>query len=91
MPVWSPDGTRIAYISGTSPNDFDLWVMNADGSHPVRLTQHSSNQGDPNWSPDGHWIAFDMERDIYVIGADGSNMVRITDGGRANDIAPDWR
>lgn len=40
-PVWSPDGTRIAYVSGGR-----IWIMNADGANPVRLTTRTSSAAD---------------------------------------------
>jgi TolB protein len=52
-PAWSPDGTRIAFRGDSS----DIWVVNADGSDPVRLTTDSDAYG-PAWSPDGARIAY---------------------------------
>jgi TolB protein len=50
-PRWSPDGRRIAYLTGAQ-----LWTMNADGTAPKRLTIRAA--AGPSWSPDGKWIAF---------------------------------
>jgi Tol biopolymer transport system component len=50
-PRWSPDGRRIAYLTGTQ-----LWTMNADGTAAKRLTTRAA--AGPSWSPDGKWIAF---------------------------------
>jgi hypothetical protein len=81
-PVWSPDGTKIAF--GFSQHDhWEIYVMNADGSNRVRLTQEElfakppPNNVSPAWSPDGRHIAFFTDRngkwELYVMNADGSN------------------
>jgi Tol biopolymer transport system component len=87
-PAWSPDGSRIAFTS-----DDDVWVVNVDGSDPVRLTESAGDDVDPAWSRDGSKIAFTSLRDgnseIYVMGADGSAAVNVTRH-PANDHAPSW-
>jgi Tol biopolymer transport system component len=50
-PQWSPDGKRIAYLTGAQ-----LWTMSADGTAQRRLTTRAA--AGPSWSPDGKWIAF---------------------------------
>lgn len=46
-PTWSPDGTKLAVVSGT-----DIWVVSADGSGtPLNLTQGKGNNSAPAWSP----------------------------------------
>jgi hypothetical protein len=54
--AFSPDGTRMAYVDGREGNR-GIYVANADGSEPVRLTDHV-NDSWPSWSADGATIAF---------------------------------
>jgi TolB protein len=81
-PVWSPDGSKIAF--GFNQHDhWEIYVMDADGSNRVRLTQEEPfadpppNNVSPAWSPDGRHIAFFTDRngkwELYVMDADGSN------------------
>ena len=46
LPVWSPDGSRLAFSSSPVKDKegaLDIWVMNADGSGPVQLTDHPAD------------------------------------------------
>jgi hypothetical protein len=55
--------------------DQDLWVVDADGTEPRRLTSGGANDDHPSWSPDSTTIAFartdDATADLHVIGIDG--------------------
>jgi TolB protein len=64
-PAWSPDGTRIAFMSQTpeGSENYEIFVMNADGTNLVRLTDSAGPDGWPTWSPDGARIAFASVRD----------------------------
>jgi dipeptidyl aminopeptidase/acylaminoacyl peptidase len=58
-PRWSPDGTRLAFISEREAKKKpQLYVMPADGGEPSRLTDVKQGAGNPVWSPDGARIAF---------------------------------
>jgi Tol biopolymer transport system component len=92
-PAWSPDGTKLAFDHPSGENDTGIWVMNADGSNPVRLT--SSEDARPAWSPDGTKIAFQSRREgngwqIYTMNADGSNQTRLTNEPGVNNEWPTW-
>ncbi|TEU20501.1 MAG: DUF2157 domain-containing protein [Anaerolineales bacterium] len=60
-PAWSPDGSRIAFMSYRDGNR-DIYVMDADGSNQTRLTRDLANDIGPAWSPDGSRIAFESYR-----------------------------
>ena len=49
-PVWSPDGTQIAFTS-TRDDNGEIFVMNADGTNPINITNHPAGDGSPAWSP----------------------------------------
>ena len=69
-PAWSPDGTRIAYLSTRSGDTFrpDLYVMDVAGGGDTRLTNSQTvAPGYPAWSPDGRTIAFNSGLDIYLV------------------------
>lgn len=91
----SPDGTRIAYISGGG----DLCVAHADGSHAEVLFP-CWNAPTFDWSPDSGWIVFaaqdlNFNRDIYIMPADGSdkpfNLSRHPDFEGSPKWSPDGR
>jgi TolB protein len=81
LPVFSPDGTRMAFMSGRDGNP-EIYVANVDGSNLRRVTNHPAGDTTPTWSPSGAQIAFVSDRtgqpQIYVMGADGSNLRRLT-------------
>ena len=58
FPSWSPDGRHVAFESNRD-GGYQIYVMNADGSHPTQLTTDATAEdGDPSWSPDGRKILF---------------------------------
>ncbi|MCX8126557.1 MAG: hypothetical protein N3E40_05415, partial [Dehalococcoidia bacterium] len=54
-PCWSPDGTKIAFASYRDPatGAYNIYVMNADGSNPVRLTNTVQGDTEPSWGGTG--------------------------------------
>lgn len=58
--VWSPDGTRIAWVSAREGSS-QIWVRHVDSPHKAQLTQLERNPSGLSWSPDGRWIAFTLQ------------------------------
>lgn len=90
-PVYSPDGTKLAYTSINSSGEHDICIMDIDGNNVVNLTENHNGGGSPKWSPCGYQIAFHQGGNIYTIDISGNNLVQITnyaDGKKA--INPDW-
>ena len=86
-------GDVIAFTSDRDDGEGDIYVMDAGGSDPRRLTDDPAYDAWPTWSPDGSQIAFASTRsgnpDIYLIDADGSNLRQLTHDPAA-DIWPEW-
>lgn len=79
-PTWSPDGTQIAFASDRSGNaNYNIYVMNVDGSNLRAVVEDTGGDFAPSWSPDGQKILFQAWRnnttrwDIYVVDVDGAN------------------
>ena len=92
-PAWSPDGSRIAFSQGAFTPRAGIFVMNADGSDPTRVTSGSFDVS-PTWSPDGERIAYETLIEeagsrIAVVDVDGSGFEVISKG-RGQDIQPAW-
>lgn len=97
-PVWSPDGTTIAFSRGAGTGDRarEIYVVTVEDPEPSRLVASSSGSIDtgPAWSPDGESIAFRSNRlsgdqQFWVVDASGGEPRQLTTEGKAVD-APAW-
>jgi TolB protein len=96
-PLWSPDGTKIAFATGRHSSVRDnyimdgmhIYVMNADGSSLKRLASGSVSL--PAWSPDSTKLVFSTyrsyDREDYVISADGINQVLLNSLKKRGEVA----
>jgi Tol biopolymer transport system component len=102
-PAWSPDGSRIAFAregreEGADTGNADIYVVDANGTDLVRLTDGPVIEYEPSWSPDGSRIAFEgydlasggqppSAVRLYVMNADGTG---VTELGPENVQGPAW-
>ncbi len=74
--------SRIAFVSKRDGN-WEIYVMNADGSDQRNVTNNPSFDSHPSWAEDGSRIVFfsdrDGDREIYAMDPDGSNVIQLTD------------
>jgi serine/threonine protein kinase len=104
QPSWSPDGSKLVFISPcrargeffeNTYNDSSLYMINADGTDQKTLTTIPGSDFDPAWSPDGTRIAFTSVRDgrkeIYVLAVDSGVVTRLTNStGDIENSTPAW-
>jgi Tol biopolymer transport system component len=99
-PDFSPDGTEIAYTTGSSSvtSICEIYKMNSDGTNVRRLTNNNSFDYSPKWSPDGTKFVFvsDIheanEPEIYIMDTSGTNPQRVTyTPANITAVSPSWR
>lgn len=92
-PVWSPDGKKLLFTSDRK-GAADLFVMDADGSNIVALTNDNGFDADPAWSPDGKKIAFTSNRTgrfrLYLMNSDGSDVTDVLKQDLVYSVYPCW-
>ena len=91
-PTWSPDGSRIAFVS-TRDGNAEIYVMNADGTGQTNITNDTTDDQSPSWSPDGNTILFASSRnslgsgqtEIYTMTPFGASVTPVLVG-----YNPEW-
>jgi TolB protein len=92
VPIWSPDGRSLVFVSGAGFSDSDLYVTVLAGRRTHRLTRLPGLNAYPSWSPDSRRIAWTSgpsgRLGIWVASRTGSGPRRLTRGG--SDAYPAW-
>jgi TolB protein len=92
-PTWSPDGQLVAFHVLDNDGNYQIYVMNADGTATRPLLEEYFNDKYPDWSPDGRYIIFQREIDgvtgifVYSFITRQIEQVAVPNG----DFQPDWQ
>lgn len=94
QPNWSPTGDKILYQK-LSGGQWDIWIMNADGTNFQQVTNGPGDKTDASFSPDGQQIVYSSDENglefanLFIIPVSGGTSTRLTfyDG---YDGAPSW-
>ena len=80
VPAKAPETAKIVFTSRRDGN-FEIYIMNLDGSDQKNLTQHRAKDTSPIWSPTGEQILFTSDRggieDLYLMDSDGTNVRQV--------------
>ncbi|MCH8310509.1 MAG: PD40 domain-containing protein [Chloroflexi bacterium] len=95
-PYVSPDGRKIAFSWPVETSNGDVYVMDADGSNRIQLTNVPGNDYSGNWSPDGLQLVFNTVGEVFIMDAtdadgdgNGDNQIQLTNH-PTGDGGPIW-
>jgi Tol biopolymer transport system component len=90
-PAWSPDGSRLAFVSSRS-GDEEIYVARADGTGVKRLTRIPGPDLGPAWSPDGRKLAWSRSAEIWTMSTSGAGKRRLVAKARPwhEHYSPAW-
>lgn len=96
QPKWSPDGSKIAFVTGDRVNDepSSLAVMDVSSGQVTRLPSGPGDPLGPAWSPDGSQLVFMRNRvghnELFLVNSDGSRLRQLTTNDVGQDFDPAW-
>ncbi|HMI59173.1 MAG TPA: hypothetical protein VK511_14050 [Gemmatimonadaceae bacterium] len=83
-PAWSPDGLRIACSASVNQN-YDVYLIDANGANPVRLTTNERQDQSAHWSPDGTQLVYMASAnggfELFRVNSDGTGEIQLTQTG----------
>lgn len=87
---WSPDGERLAFSANSTPQNADLFVVDADGGNLRTITGTPADETRPVWSPDGTRLAYERRQvgatDLMVVDVDGGSPTALVTGMAAREL-----